>query len=277
MFCCSDSELAQKKRFEDFYSRSNNSVMLAIERQVCGCDFGGNSWTIQQQADDHIRILGLKPGVKLIDLGAGSGWPGIYMAKQSGCDVTLVDLPEIALKMAVQRAQDEGVAARVSTCIADAADLPHQNASFNAISHSDLLCCLIRKRGVLEQCRRIIRPDGIMAFTVISIAPGLSRTDHARALENAPEFAEMDGDYLALLKATHWEVSDQVDLTGEYQRSCERQIEADEVRKNELVELFGETETEERIASWHSKRASIRDGLFVRELFVCKPDFGANV
>ncbi len=210
MFCCSESELVQKKRFEEFYSRSSNSVMLSIEREVCGCDFGGNSWTSQQQADDQIRILGLKSGVKLIDLGAGSGWPGIYMARQTGCDVTLVDMPEIALKIAEQRSQEEGVADRVSTCIADAANLPHENASFDAISHSDLLCCLVRKRGVLEQCRRVIRPDGIMAFTVISIAPGLSQSEHARALANAPEFADMESDYLALLKASHWQVTEQV-------------------------------------------------------------------
>ena len=84
MFCCSEPEWALKKRFEDTYARSMHPTSLAIEREVCGCDFGGNSWTTRDHADDQIRMLELDAGSKLIDLGAGTGWPGLYMAKETG-------------------------------------------------------------------------------------------------------------------------------------------------------------------------------------------------
>ena len=74
MFCCSESELALKQRFEAAYARSQHSVMQAIERVVCGCDFGGNSWTHREQADEPIRMLGIDEGAELIDLGSGTGW-----------------------------------------------------------------------------------------------------------------------------------------------------------------------------------------------------------
>lgn len=106
-FCCTETELALKKRFEGVYERTRAPIMRAIERQVCGCDYGGNSWTSKDQADALIRLLELGPDSDLIDLGAGTGWPGIYIAKTCGCSVTLVDLPEIGLQIALRRADVE--------------------------------------------------------------------------------------------------------------------------------------------------------------------------
>ncbi len=245
--------------------------MQAIERQVCGCDFGGNSWTSKEQADALIPLLGLGPDSDFIELGAGTGWPGIYIARTCGCTVTLVDLQEIGLQIALKRAAEENFADRVSAEVADAADLPFPERSFDAIGHSDLLCCLIRKRTVLQQSRRIIRDDGTMAFTVISIAPRLGCSDYDRALENAPEFIEAEENYRVLLEETGWSVTECQDLTDEYRDSCDRQISADNENRAELADLLGAEESKLRLANWHSKLQAVEDGLFVRELFVCKP------
>lgn len=270
-FCCTESELALRKRFEGVYERTQAPIMQTIERRVCGCDFGGNSWTSKDQADALIRLLRLGPDSDLIDLGAGTGWPGIYIAKTCSCSVTLVDLPKIGLQIALKRAEEEGLADRVSSRIADAADLPFSEGSFDAISHSDLLCCLIRKRAVLQQSRRIIRNDGIMAFTVISVAPDLSKIPYDRALVNAPEFIESEENYRVLLDETGWAVTEWQDLTGEYRDSCDRQVSADIESREELAELLGTVESNVRLAKWRSKLQAIKDGLFVRELFVCQP------
>ena len=276
MFCCTKTETALKKRFEEAYLRSREPIIQQIERKVCGCDYGGNSWTTRAQADKLIRHLNLDAGSKLLDLGAGTGWPGLYLAKESGCTVSLVDLPEIGLQIAERRAEVEGLTKRVSIKIADAADLPFANASFDAISHSDLLCCLVRKQAVLQQCKKIVRPQGSMAFTVISIAPGLSTTQFERAIENAPEFAKADTDYHSLLKQTGWHVADWSDLTNEYAESCVRQIEADTENQIELEALLGAQETSARMSNWLSKLDAIGDGLFLRELFVCQPMLSAS-
>ena len=38
-------------------------------------------------------MLRLGPGVRYLDVGAGSGWPGLFFGRITGCDVTLVDVP----------------------------------------------------------------------------------------------------------------------------------------------------------------------------------------
>lgn len=264
-------ELALKKRFEIAYARSIEPVMQNIERSVCGCDYGGNSWTTKKQADDLIGLLDLGPDRRLIDLGAGTGWPGLYLAQQTGCPVTLVDLPEIGLQIAEKRARADGIGERAFIYAADASDLPFDTASFDAISHSDLLCCLMPKRKVLEECRRLVHPEGCMVFSVIFIRPGIHETQYGRALANAPDFVEIDQCYDTLLTQTGWQIAEKFDLTDDYRQSCARQVKADTAHQRDLVRLLGVDAAEERLAGWYSKLSAIEEGLFLRELYSCRP------
>jgi cyclopropane fatty-acyl-phospholipid synthase-like methyltransferase len=216
--------------------------------------------------------LGLQPGVRLLDLGAGSGWPGLYMAETSGCDVVLVDLPLAGLRIAAERAGKDRIPGTCWAVVADAETLPFPGGSFDAVSHSDLLCCLRQKRAVLEACREVVRMDGRMAFTVISIAPGLSPDKYGRAVENGPEFIESEADYPTLLGQAGWVIVDRQDLTPDYAASCRRQLQADEESKDALETLIGPSEFGERQAGWRSKLTAIDDGLLRRQLFVATPD-----
>src|SRR5215831_2058262 len=104
---CTREERAQIKRYEALYSLATDPIMLSIERAVCGCDYGGNSWTTCDEAHRIAALLELRMGVRLLDLGAGSGWPGLYLAKITGCEITLVDLPLVGLRIAAERAAKE--------------------------------------------------------------------------------------------------------------------------------------------------------------------------
>jgi hypothetical protein len=70
----SPEEQAQRQRFEEFYVTAQSPVMLSIERSVCGCGYGGNSWTTQPEARAIAALLELRPGMRLLDVGAGSCW-----------------------------------------------------------------------------------------------------------------------------------------------------------------------------------------------------------
>jgi len=151
-----------------------------------------------------------------LDVGAGAGWPGLYFAKETGCDAVLVDLPLSGLLAATKRAAQDRISDHCRVAVADGSRMPFRDGSFDAVSHSEVLCCLEDKRGVLEACRRVIRDDGRMVFTVIWITPGLSRADHKRALEAAPGFGESETDYPTLLAQTGWTVTDCLDVSKVY-------------------------------------------------------------
>ena len=92
------------------------------------------------QADLLGDTLGLGPGERLLDLGAGRGWPGLYLAVRSACDVVLSDVPVEGLRLALGRADTERTSGRVAAVASSARALPFQPGVFDAVVHTDVLC-----------------------------------------------------------------------------------------------------------------------------------------
>lgn len=271
----SRDEQELSEHFADEYRRAQTPVMLDLERAVCGCDYGGTSWTTRDEAERMGRLLELGEGRRLLEIGAGSGWPALFLAGETGCDATLVDVPFEALRIAADRVVSEPVAGEVSLIVADGAALPFKADLFDAVSHSDVLCCLAPKRRVLIECRRVIRRGGKMAFSVISIAPGLSSADHGRAVDSAPPYVEAECAYPELLDKTGWKVIDRIDVSGAYEETGKRYIREVQARADALSALLGEVELGELLAKRHRNVESVADGIVCRDLFIASP-FGAD-
>ncbi len=79
--------------FEQRYGIAAVPLLREIERRVIGGDWGANGYTTMAQADQLATGLSLSPTDRLLDLGTGRGWPGLYLAARSGCRVILADLP----------------------------------------------------------------------------------------------------------------------------------------------------------------------------------------
>jgi 2-polyprenyl-3-methyl-5-hydroxy-6-metoxy-1,4-benzoquinol methylase len=133
-------ELQARALFEQRYGVAASPVAREIERRVIGGDWGANGYTTMTQADQVAAGLQLSAGDRLLDIGTGRGWPGLYLAARSGCGVVLADLPLEGLRVAAARAQADGLAARTSVLVAAASGLPFHAGSFDAIIHTDVLC-----------------------------------------------------------------------------------------------------------------------------------------
>lgn len=67
---------ADRETFEHFAERyrvAPAEVSRRVELAVIGGDWGANGYTTTAQAGLLARELGLRPGVRLLDLGAGRG------------------------------------------------------------------------------------------------------------------------------------------------------------------------------------------------------------
>jgi cyclopropane fatty-acyl-phospholipid synthase-like methyltransferase len=107
---------------------------------VIGGDWGANGYTTMAQADLLGDTLGLASGVRLLDLGAGRGWPGLYLAVRSGCDLVLSDVPFEGLRLALARAAAERANGRAAAVASSARALPFRPGTFDAVVHTDVLC-----------------------------------------------------------------------------------------------------------------------------------------
>lgn len=254
------------QRFAASYEVSNLPVMRDVERAVLGCDYGGTSWTTTAQAKQIVAMLGLQPGRHVLDIGAGSGWPGLYLADASSCDVTLLDLPINALRQARERARSDGIENRVNAIAASGSALPFTTDSFALISHSDVLCCLPEKLEMLKECRRIASDDAIMLFSVIAVAEGLPQSKYRRAVEAGPPFVDAPDTYTHLLANSNWQLVKRIDVTSDHRKSLSTLVSAlDE--NAELADALGHDTVKESRKGRQEQIAVLDAGLLVREIY----------
>ena len=126
-------------RFHQRYSLPVTDAALAVEREVIGANVGASGYTTVAQADALIPELRLRKETLLLDVGAGRGWPGLYLAQETGCRVVLADIPAPGLATAVKRAREGRISGRASFVRAAAEHLPFLPAVFDAVVHTDTM------------------------------------------------------------------------------------------------------------------------------------------
>lgn len=264
-------ERAVFARFSKKYRLAQSDVWRAVERTVCGGDYGATSWTTIDEARAAGKLLALGPGKRLLDVGSGSGWPGLFLAKETGCDIALCDLPLTALRIAVDRAASDRISGVCFAAVADGAALPFRGGSFDAVLHADVLCCLKDKLGVLKSCRRAVRGDGKMVFSVIVTTPGLAAAEYERAAASGPPFIETDCSYTEMLGHAGWKVTEHRDLTPDYMSSMGKMVEMLAIHALDIEEIFGEDDASQERARRRATLAALEQGLLRRELFAAVP------
>lgn len=264
-------EKALFKRFSSKYEIIKSDLLQQIERSNCGCDYGATSFATLEQVNDLGAMLELEPGKRLLEVGAGSGWPGLYLAKETGCDLALIDLPIEGLRIAKQRAAADNLTSVSTMAVASGTSLPFREGWFDAISHSDVLCCLVDKLSVLKACREVVHAEGKMIFSVILISPDLSHADHEMAVDSGPSFISSDDSYPGLLRKSGWELVDQVNLTVKFMDTLQVKLKNELKYADDLQSLLGKDETYTRLTRTRSYIDAVEQGLIRRELFHAIP------
>jgi cyclopropane fatty-acyl-phospholipid synthase-like methyltransferase len=136
--------IREEAELEEVYSQRFRSDVftagLAAEREAMGSDYGANGYLDAAQADELAERLALAPADTLLDIGAGTGWPGLYLARRTGCHVVVSDLTVAGMTQALRRSDHDGTSDRTKAVVASARHLPFRPDSFDAIVHADVLC-----------------------------------------------------------------------------------------------------------------------------------------
>lgn len=135
-----DGAVDVDQEFGDRYRVTGGDVFIEIERAVLGTDYQATGYTTRREADELARVLDLRPGTRLLDLGSGCGWPGLYLATATGCEVVTVDPVVAGAEASASRADRDGLRPRHLAVVGRGELLPLRPCSFDAVVHVDVTC-----------------------------------------------------------------------------------------------------------------------------------------
>jgi methylase of polypeptide subunit release factors len=126
--------------FQQRYAAPLTDVNAIVERAAIGGAWGVNGYTTIEQAAELGRRLRLTADGRLLDVGTGRGWPGLFLAARTDCTIIGTDMPLEALSAAARRARSDRIDDRASFVVAAGAWQPFRAGSFDAVVHTDVLC-----------------------------------------------------------------------------------------------------------------------------------------
>ncbi|UCC75736.1 MAG: methyltransferase domain-containing protein, partial [Anaerolineales bacterium] len=100
----------------------------------------------------------------VLDVGCGVGMTPVYLARELGCRVVGVDIRESMIEQAHDRARREGVEQQVEFRVADARELPFDDAVFDVVMGESVTSLLVDKQTGINECARVTRPGGYVGL-----------------------------------------------------------------------------------------------------------------
>ena len=130
----------ETEQFGERYAASREAGPLAVELEALGSDYSATGYTTREQADELGRLLALRAGSVVLDIGAGCGWPGLYLASRFDCSVISTDPIMEGAIAARDRIGADNLGSRALALVATGEHLPIRAGSIDAVVHSDVLC-----------------------------------------------------------------------------------------------------------------------------------------
>src|SRR5438552_1149734 len=156
------------------YDNFSARVQAEVRAETYGEDLGQSSWMTADELRQFIRQLKLKPSSHLLEVGSGSGGPAVFVARTVGCRITGLDINEYGIKNANDLARRHQLGAPAHFQRADASRrLPFAPNYFDAVLSNDAMCHVPRRKDVLREWFRVLKPGGRMLFTDAMVITGL--------------------------------------------------------------------------------------------------------
>jgi 2-polyprenyl-3-methyl-5-hydroxy-6-metoxy-1,4-benzoquinol methylase len=124
-------------------------------------DFGQIAKKLANGAEEFISRLELKPGMKVLDVGCGTGNQSLPAAR-TGAQVTGVDIATNLLEQARERAVEENL--KIQFDEGDAEQLPYGDAQFDVVLSMFGAMFAPRPQVVAGELQRVCRPGGLIAM-----------------------------------------------------------------------------------------------------------------
>ena len=119
----------------------------------------------QQATEELIELCHINKDTYVLDVGCGVGMTPCYIAKEHGCRVVGVDLRDAMIARSKERAKRKGVEDRVEFRVADALDLPFDEALFDVVLCESVVAFVRDKQKAVGEFVRVTKPEGYVGLS----------------------------------------------------------------------------------------------------------------
>jgi ubiquinone/menaquinone biosynthesis C-methylase UbiE len=111
-----------------------------------------------------IELCHIGEGKYVLDVGCGAGVTPCFIANEYGCRVVGVDIKERMVERSRERAERENAADRVEFRVAEAQDLPFEDALFDAVFTESVTSFPEDKQKAVNEYARVTKPGGYVGL-----------------------------------------------------------------------------------------------------------------
>jgi ubiquinone/menaquinone biosynthesis C-methylase UbiE len=119
---------------------------------------GGPSSTLRLAEQCHILV-----DSRVLEVGCGTGYNAVLIAKKFGCTVVGVDIAELSIEKARERAIKEGLTDRIKFQVGDAYDLSFDDKSFDVVI-TEFVSQFLNTKKVFKEFMRVLKLGGYVGI-----------------------------------------------------------------------------------------------------------------
>jgi len=124
-------------------------------------DFGQVAKFLTPAAEEFMRQIELRPGMKVLDAACGTGNLAVIAARH-GCSTSGLDIASNLVAQARKRARQEAL--NIEYLEGDAEAMPYADESFDAVVSMYGVMFTPRPERVVSELRRVTKPGGLIAL-----------------------------------------------------------------------------------------------------------------
>ncbi|TQE98922.1 MAG: methyltransferase domain-containing protein [Spiribacter salinus] len=190
--------------------------------------------------------LDLKPGARVIDIGAGYGGAARYLAREIGAHVTCLNLSEKENARNRRLTAEQGLEEKIEVVHGLFEDIPFPDNSFDVVWSQEAILHSGDRTRVLKEVSRVLKPGGDFIFTDPMQANDIDDAAEFEPIYERIHLPDMDsiGFYLATLEELGFDMVEIEDLTHQLRNHYARVREELKSRRHALQDQISPDYTE---------------------------------
>jgi len=215
---------------------------------------------------NFLKKLKLTPGMKVLDIGCGTGGSAFYMAKHFGVEVLGVDLSQNMLDIANDHKYklfDETVQHNVSFRLLDATMAQFPENYFDVVYSRDAIMHIAKKQELYEKVFEWMKPNGqllVSEYVHGSIYPNVNQ-EYIDYIDDRGYQLVTVKEYGKILESVGFSNVSASDLTQDFINILKSELEKFKPQKTAFIKDFSLKDYNDLVDGWEVKVVRCSDGL----------------